>query len=155
MIQRAPVAGRTSMPPARQEFPRSFAALEAIHAFVVAHLPVRDARGAVGYAVFMAIEELFTNMVKYNPVGTGLIRIELALEGGMVACHVIDPDSERFDPTAAAEVDIDRPVAERQPGGLGLQLVKRMVDSLSYDYTGRRSTISFVRRLSDPVPKMR
>lgn len=155
MIRHAPAAGSATEPQARQEFPRSLAALDAIHAFVAAHLPAVDAGGATGYAVSLALEELFTNMVKYNPVGTGSIRIELAREGGTVACRIIDPDSERFDPTAAVEVDVDRPVAERQPGGLGLQLVRRMVDSLSYDYTGRRSTIGFVKRLSDPVPERR
>ena len=42
------------------------------------------------------------------------------------------------------------PLAERQPGGLGLQLTRQMVDSIEYEYqdTQRRSRVTFRKTLA-------
>ena len=47
---------------------------------------------------------------------------------------LIEDDAERFDPTAAAAADTTAPLAERTPGGLGLHLVAKLVDSIEYRY---------------------
>jgi anti-sigma regulatory factor (Ser/Thr protein kinase) len=57
-----------------------------------------------------------------------------AIDGG-VELTLIDRDVEPFDITRSAEVDIHAPIAEREPGGLGLHLIRRMADCVEYDYT--------------------
>ena len=80
--------------------------------------------------VDLAVEELFTNMVKY---GTGsdapVQRRRCAAIDGGVEVTLIDHDVEPFDVTRAPDVDIDAPIEEREPGGLGLHLIRRMADS--------------------------
>ena len=94
-------------------------------------------------AVDLCIEELFVNMVNYNTETQALILLEMqAVEQG-VQVSLTDFDVERFDPTQASEVDIDAPVSERLPGGLGLYLVLKMVDSIHYEYGNRQSKITF------------
>lgn len=131
----------------RREFERSFEALATVFEFLQ-HAPALAGAGAEArYAIDFAVEELFTNMVKYNARGGGRIGLELEREGDVVTCRLTDPDSERFDVTAAPDVDIHRPTAERQPGGLGLHLIRRMVDQVDYDFDSGRSRITFRKTL--------
>jgi serine/threonine-protein kinase RsbW len=58
--------------------------------------------------------------------------------------RLTDYDVERFDPTRAAPVDVNAPLDERSPGGLGLYLVMKMVDSIHYEYRNRQSKITFI-----------
>lgn len=131
-----------------RDFARSFDSLEAIYAFAETMLRDRGVDAATMYAIVMTIEELFTNMVKYNSAGGGPISVQVECTADAIACQLTDPDSERFDITKLPDVDIHQPVEQRQPGGLGIHLVRRMVDSIRYDYTARRSTVSFIKRLS-------
>ena len=96
----------------------------------------------------MAIEELFTNMVKYNAGGLGRIGLEIECTGKDVICSLTDPDSDRFDVNAMPDANIHLPVEQRRPGGLGIHLIRRMVDSIDYDYAGRRSRITFRKTLN-------
>ena len=88
-------------------------------------------------------EELFTNMVKYNAAGSGDITVELERRGRELWCRIIDPDSDEFDVTAAPDVDVTAGAESRKPGGLGIHLSRRLADRLQYDYSRRRSTITF------------
>jgi len=45
-------------------------------------------------------------------------------------------------------VDVDRPLSERQPGGLGIHLVKKLMDRIEYNYVERRGTTKFFKRLN-------
>ena len=98
------------------------------------------------FAVDFAIEELFTNMVKYGKPGSTRIRLRLQCEPGAVAVRLVDPDSENFDPTVDRKVDVDAPLEARRPGGLGLHVIPKMVDAFSFEYAGRESRISFKKR---------
>jgi anti-sigma regulatory factor (Ser/Thr protein kinase) len=65
----------------------------------------------------------------------------------MIECRITDPDSERFDVTAVPDVDVAAGADQRQPGGLGLHLSRRLADDLQYDYSGRTSRITFRKAL--------
>jgi serine/threonine-protein kinase RsbW len=93
--------------------------------------------------VDLAIEELFTNLVKYNTETDAEIKIEMTPLKAGIEVSLTDYDVERFDPSAAATVDINAPLEERTPGGLGIYLVMKMVDSIQYQYEDRCSKITF------------
>ncbi len=95
--------------------------------------------------VDFTLEELFTNMVKYSPSGGAHVRIDLAPAPGGVEVTLTDYDVERFDVTQAPDANINLPLEQRRPGGLGLHLIRRLVDSMEYEYSHeeRRSRITF------------
>lgn len=131
----------------QRHFRRSFESLDEIFAFIErsfasAAIP-RDLLNPVSFAV----EELFTNMVKYNSAGPDEILLDLAPIDGGVTVSLVDYDSEPFDVTRAPPARTDLPLKDRKVGGLGLHLIKRMVDSLRYEYEDRRSTITFTRTI--------
>ena len=144
LLRRLP-AGADGVSEARLE--RRIEALEdavaLVHSFWQEHgLPAGDR-----FAVDFAIEEIFTNIVKYGRAGTTRIRLRLAREPAAVAVLMVDPDSDRFDPTAAPPVDLKAPLEARQPGKLGLPLIHKLVDDFAFEYAARESRISFRKRL--------
>jgi anti-sigma regulatory factor (Ser/Thr protein kinase) len=90
----------------------------------------------------LAVEELFTNMVKYNSGRSGEIDIEVRTDEDRVGVVLIDRDTDPFDPSDVGPVDVDRPIEHRRRGGLGLHLVRSMVDTLDYQYRDREMRVS-------------
>jgi anti-sigma regulatory factor (Ser/Thr protein kinase) len=83
-------------------------------------------------------------MVTYNTETDEDILIQMNPHEHGVEVSLTDYDVERFDPTGAGPIDVDAPLDERTPGGLGLYLVLKMVDSIYYEYRNRQSTITFI-----------
>lgn len=133
-------------------FARRIDVLDDVFNFVEEYFVANDLDAPTRYAIGMAIEEVFTNMVKYNPEGKSDILIRLGRERDCALIDLTDFDSDAFDPTAAPEVDVSGPIDERTPGGLGIHLVRKLMDGLEYEYHGRESTIKLVKKL-DPRPK--
>jgi len=101
--------------------------------------------------VDFVIEELFTNMVKYATGSDAAVRVGLTKIPGGVEVTLTDFGVDRFDPTQGPEVDIHAPIEQRRPGGLGLHLIRKMVDSIAYDYQaeGRQGRITFRKTIPD------
>ena len=99
------------------------------------------------YAFDFTVEELFTNMVKYNPAGGGQLGIALERVTEDVICTLTDPDSPFWDPTSAPEVDVTKSLDDRRPGGLGLHLIRKMVDRYEYHHAGRIGRTVFSKRM--------
>ncbi len=98
--------------------------------------------------VDLSLEELFVNMVTYDTETDRNILIEMnPIENG-IEVSLTDFDVDPFDPTKPRDVDIDAPLSERDPGGLGLYLVLKMADSIHYRYHDRTSTITFCNRVN-------
>ena len=128
-----------------QSFQRSFDSLEEIFAFTSGFFAAHGIDRGLLPTVDLALEELFTNMVKYSPAGNALIRVEMATTPGGVEVTLTDYDVDRFDVTKAPDANINLPIEERRPGGLGLHLIRRLVDSLHYEYSSesRQSRTTF------------
>lgn len=125
-----------------RRFRRTFGSLESIFGFVAEFLEANGLPASAAFELDLVIEELFTNMVKYHPLGAPEIEIGLSRLARDVVVVLRDFDVEPFDPTLAPPVDLGRPPGERPSGGLGLHLVRRIARDLRYDYRDRISTIS-------------
>ncbi len=132
-------------PAATAAFRRSFDALQALFDFTAGFFARHRVDPALLPTVDLAVEEFFTNMVKYSLGGGAEVRVDIATIPGGVEVTLTDYDVEPFDVTAAPAVDVDVPVEQRRPGGLGLHLVRRMLDRIDYDYSPdiRVSRITF------------
>ena len=98
---------------------------------------------SVRFPIQLALEELFVNLVTYNPGARKdiLVGVEIANKG--VAVTITDYDAAEFDVTKQRGVDTSASLTDRKPGGLGLHLIQHMVDTLEYDYREGRSRIRF------------
>jgi anti-sigma regulatory factor (Ser/Thr protein kinase) len=129
---------REVLPAAAQwAFARDFGAIEQIFAFTREVFASHGIDPSLLPTVDLALEELFTNMVKYGG-GDTPVKISMDKIAGGVEVTLVESGVGRFDPGAAPEPDVNLPLEQRKPGGLGLHLVRRLVDSIDYAYDEQR-----------------
>ena len=126
-------------------FPRSFDSLAAIYEYAEEALAANELDDAVRFPVHLALEELFTNMVKYNPDGEGDIEVSVDASSIGVTVALTEYGVDEFDVTTPRDVDTEAPLDARTPGGLGLYLIQNLVDKLEYQYQDRRSRVIFTK----------
>jgi len=134
-----------------QKFTRSFDELKNIVTMTEDFFKEENLPLGLRNVVDLSTEELFVNMVTYNTETDEDILIQMVPHEQGVEVSLTDYDVERFDPTGIGPIDVNAPLDERTPGGLGLYLVLKMVDSIYYEYRNRQSRITFVvdRKLPD------
>jgi len=128
----------------KQEFGRSLDELKNIVGYTDTFFFENDIDASVRYIVDLCVEELFVNMITYNTESDADILIEMKPHEHGVEISLTDFDVERFDPREIGSVDVDAPLEQRTPGGLGLYLVLKMVNSIHYEYRNRTSKITFI-----------
>ena len=132
----------------QRTFVRSYDSLGEIFEFTSLFFNKEDIEESVRLPVQFVTEELFTNMVKYNPGNANDILLSVATDGEVVTVTLTDYDVDEFDVTERRDVDITLPLDKRKIGGLGLHLIQHMVDTLEYDYSERKSKITFTKGLA-------
>ena len=137
---------------AERAFARSIDNVSEVYRFSEDLMAAVNIDDSVRFPIHLALEELFVNLVTYNPDATRDITIDIDVEGGGVVVTITDHDAAEFDVTVDPRVDTAALLSERKPGGLGLHLIQRMVDTLEYDYRDGRSRIRFSKKqASDDV----
>ena len=127
----------------QKKFARSYDSLAEIFEFTERFFETRKIAESVRFPVHFVMEELFTNMVKYNPGNPHDIELDVDSGDGRVTVSLTDFDVDEFDVTAKRNVDTTLPLEDRPIGGLGVHLIQKMVDSLQYRYRDRQSKITF------------
>jgi sigma-B regulation protein RsbU (phosphoserine phosphatase) len=91
----------------------------------------------------LAIEEAVVNVMDYAyPEGTsGDVSISAVADDEQLEFTITDSGTP-FDPTAKTEVDVTLSAEERQIGGLGIHLVRQIMDSVSYERNGEYNILT-------------
>jgi anti-sigma regulatory factor (Ser/Thr protein kinase) len=130
-----------------REFTRDIGALSAVFGFLDQSMAGTAVDDRSRMILQLVVEELFTNMVKYNPAGGGGIRVRVTAGDDAITIELVDPDAEPFNPLDHPAVNTAAPIQQRRRGGLGIHLVKTMADDIGYRYEGREMTVSVTKRL--------
>ena len=96
----------------------------------------------------LAMEEAVANVMNYAyPIGEkGEIAIEATTDNGMLN-FVIKDSGTPFDPTAKEDADTTLSAEERPIGGLGIFLVKQIMDNVSYEYKEGKNVLTLSKRI--------
>jgi serine/threonine-protein kinase RsbW len=131
----------------RQRFTRDMESLEAVFTFLNAFSEAEHLDPISAYALTLAVEEFFTNIVKYGRGTEGAVLIEADRRERTVTVRLEERTPEPFDVTRPTQTQFDVPSGDRRPGGLGIHIAKEMLDGLSYDYTDGTSRITLTKLL--------
>ena len=130
-----------------KSFSRDLSALDGIFEFVGEFLDQIRSGESVEYTVCLAVEEIFTNIVKYSKSSSNDVSISLMLDDNRVVLRLVDKNSDCFDITAVKDTDVTVPIQKRAVGGLGLHLVRQMADAMEYDYENGNSVVTVTKKL--------
>ena len=91
----------------------------------------------------LALEEAVVNVMQYAyPAGTyGTVTIE-ALFNKEQLRFIISDAGTPFDPTTKEDVDVSLEVVDREIGGLGIHLIRQIMDDISYEYKDGKNVLT-------------
>ncbi|MBI1200391.1 MAG: ATP-binding protein [Phenylobacterium sp.] len=124
---------------ARSDFPAALDALES-------HLADRGAPQAAVSAVMVAADEVISNILNHGGDAESPPRVEIDVRvgPGEVAMEIVD-DGLAFNPIDAPAPDTALSVEDRAIGGLGIHLVRELMDSVRYERADGRNRLWFVK----------
>lgn len=112
--------------------------------FVNEQLEAFDCPIKVQMQIDIAIDELFGNIVHYAynlSDGNVTVKVEFTENPLAVLITFID-EGIPYDPTKQTEPDITLSADERQIGGLGIYMVKKLMDEIMYEYKNGQNILS-------------
>lgn len=95
----------------------------------------------------LAVEEIFTNMVRYNLGSEHAIEISIESDHGQILTSLTDHETQPFDLTQTPEIDIDDYIERRKSGGLGIFLVKQLMDEVKFEHLNGISKITIIKNI--------
>ena len=104
----------------------------------------------VVFAIQVSLEEILANIVVhgYQRTADHSIRVTLRAHGLDTVEIIVEDEARPFDPLDAPEPDIMLPLAERPIGGLGVHLVRNLMDAVSYRREGDRNVLSMTKHVT-------
>jgi anti-sigma regulatory factor (Ser/Thr protein kinase) len=103
-----------------------------------AQLPEEDVM-----TVNLVLDEIVANVIEnaYEDSAEHEIHVSLTRDGDTLTVRVED-DGRAFDPLQAPPPDLDLPIEERPIGGLGIHIVRSVMDAVDYQRRGDRNILT-------------
>jgi len=114
-------------------------------------LEARAVPPKVVYAANLCVEELLVNIIKHGYGGGSASDVEVDVEVTPEALIIeVSDGAPPFDPTRdSADPDVDAELADRPIGGLGVHLIKKMTDGMTYRRVGQRNHVRLIKAMPD------
>ncbi len=98
----------------------------------------------------LAVEEAVVNVIEYAyPIDSeGDIIINMMYDGNTLRFQIIDTGIA-FDPTAKQRTDTTLSAEDRQIGGLGILLVRELMDSINYERIDGKNILTLIKNINN------
>ena len=123
--------------------------IETVTDFVNEQLEALDCPMKAQMQIDIAIDELFGNIAHYayDPeIGKATVRVEVIEDPLAVVITFID-NGVPYDPLAKADPDTTLSAEEREIGGLGIYMVKKSMDDITYEYRDGQNILAIKKNL--------
>ena len=123
--------------------------LDAVQSFVDERLEEAGCSMKAQMQIDVAVEEIFVNIASYAYApGTGdaVVCVELPEDGRAVTISFTDR-GKAYDPLSRDDPDISLPAEQRDVGGLGILMTKKLMDEVSYEYKDGQNILTMKKNL--------
>ena len=124
--------------------------LHQVLAFVDTYLESLDCSMKIQMQIDVAVEEIFVNVASYAYApGTGSVTLQLESGTSPLSVSITFIDSGvPYNPLAKKDPDVSLSAEERSIGGLGIYMVKKSMDSMTYEYKDKHNVLTLVKHLA-------
>ena len=128
--------------------PAEVGRLDEVLSFLEHVLEEADCPPKAQMQIAVAAEEVFVNISQYAYApGTGTVTVQMALEPAAVTLRFLDGGMP-FDPLSKPDPDVTLTAEERQIGGLGIYMTKKVMDEASYEYREGKNILTLTKTLT-------
>lgn len=93
----------------------------------------------------IVIEEIFINIASYSYVGRGIAEIGVEFENDILKIVFTD-NGVKFNPLELDDPNVAAAAEERGIGGLGIFMVKNMMDDVQYEYKDNKNILTLIKK---------
>ena len=124
--------------------------LTEVQAFVDEQLEEVGCPMAAQISIDIAVEELFVNIASYAyEHGEGVAVVQVTVHEDPLSVEITFIDNGKpYDPLAKADPDTTLSTKERKKGGLGIFMVKKSMDNVSYEYKDGKNILTIKKNLN-------
>ena len=129
--------------------PAESAALETVNAFIQEKLESINCPKRAKMQMMLAVEEIFVNISSYayHPeVGQAEVGVDIDGDPPTVTIRFLD-QGRPFNPLEKPDADITLSAQDREIGGLGILLVKKIMDQVDYVYENGRNILTIKKEI--------
>lgn len=123
--------------------------LNDVMAFIEENLDEAGAAPKTAMQVNLAVEEIFVNIAHYAYApgkGNAAILVDVDKEAGELSVQFRDTGVP-YNPLEKEDPDLTIPVAERQIGGLGIFMTKKVMDDVIYEHKDGQNILTLKKKL--------
>ena len=105
------------------------------------------------FEINLALDELFTNIILYGfkDDKEHLIKVTLTPQNDIL-CLCIEDDGVPFNPVEANEPDLGCTIEECKIGGLGIHLIRNLMDEICYERCGNKNKLTLKKNITPTDP---
>ena len=119
--------------------------LEKVQEFVDSELEKQDCPIKAQTQIDIAIEELFVNIANYAykpETGKAVIKVNIQEDKPHSVSITLIDEGVPYNPLAKPDPDVTLSAEERQIGGLGIFMVKKSMDNMTYEYKDGKNILT-------------
>ena len=123
--------------------------MDAVTDFVNEYLDEIGCPAKVQMKMAIVVDEIFSNIAHYAygaAEGDATVSVDYEEETGSVILSFAD-SGKQYDPLANEDPDVTLSADDRQIGGMGIFMVKKMMDGITYDYVEGQNVLTMWKKI--------
>ena len=100
------------------------------------------------YKINLVLDEILMNIISYGYTDNSEHFIDINILFDSEISITVTDEGKQFNPLEASIPDVNKTLEERTIGGLGLQIVRAMMDSITYKYENNKNILLLIKSTS-------